>query len=122
MSIASTSEIRELEKLSQAQLDSLAFGVIQIDDQGIVKSYNKYESELGNTPIPEALGKNFFTQVAPCTNNRLIFGKFKDGVAANQLDCEVNYVFTYKIKPVNVTIQMYRDNLSKTNWILVKRR
>lgn len=122
MSIASTSEIREFGKMSQAQLDSLAFGVIQIDDQGTVKSYNKYESELGNTPIPEALGKNFFTQVAPCTNNRLIYGKFKDGIAANQLDFEVNYVFTYKIKPVNVTIQMYRDNLSKTNWMLVKRR
>ena len=122
MSITTTSEIREFGKMSQAQLDSLAFGVIQVDDEGIVKSYNKYESELGNTPIPEALGKNFFTQVAPCTNNRLIYGKFKDGIAANQLDLEVGYVFTYKIKPVNVTVQMYRDNLSKTNWILVKRR
>jgi photoactive yellow protein len=122
MSIATTSEIREFGKMSQAQLDTLAFGVIQVDDEGIVKSYNKYESELGNTPIPEALGKNFFTQVAPCTNNRLIYGKFKDGIAANQLESEVGYVFTYKIKPVNVTVQMYRDNLSKTNWILVKRR
>ena len=122
MSIASTSEIREFGKMSQAQLDSLAFGVIQVDDQGIVKSYNKYESELGNTPIPEAIGKNFFTQVAPCTNNRLIYGRFKEGVAANQLEFEVNYVFTYKIKPVNVTIQVYRDNLANTNWMLVKRR
>ena len=108
--------------MSQAQLDSLTFGVIQVDDLGTVKSYNKYESELGNTPIPEALGKNFFTQVAPCTNNRLIFGKFKDGVAASNLDLDVSYVVTYKIKPVNVTVQMYRDNLAKTNWILVKRR
>ena len=122
MSIASSSEIREFGKMSQAQLDSLTFGVIQVDDLGTVKSYNKYESELGNTPIPEALGKNFFTHVAPCTNNRLIFGKFKDGVAASNLDLEVSYVFTYKIKPVNVTVQMYRDNLAKTNWILVKRR
>jgi photoactive yellow protein len=122
MSIASTSEIREFGKMSQSQLDSLDFGVIQVDDQGTVKSYNKYESELGNTPIAEAIGKNFFTQVAPCTNNRLIFGKFKDGVAANSLDLVVSYVFTYKIKPVSVNVQMFRDNLAKTNWILVKRR
>jgi photoactive yellow protein len=122
MSIAATTEIREFGKMSQSQLDALGFGVIQVDDSGTVKSYNKYESELGNTPIAEAIGKNFFTQVAPCTNNRLIFGKFKDGVAANNMDLEVGFVFTYKIKPVSVTIQMFRDTLAKTNWILVKRR
>jgi photoactive yellow protein len=122
MSIAATTEIREFGKMSQSQLDALGFGVIQVDDSGTVKSYNKYESELGNTPIAEAIGKNFFTQVAPCTNNRLIFGKFKDGVAANNMDFEVAFVFTYKIKPVSVTIQMFRDTLAKTNWILVKRR
>jgi len=122
MSIAATTEIREFGKMSQSQLDALGFGVIQVDDSGTVKSYNKYESELGNTPIAEAIGKNFFTQVAPCTNNRLIFGKFKDGVAANNMDLEVGFVFTYKIKPVSVNIQMFRDTLAKTNWILVKRR
>jgi photoactive yellow protein len=122
MSIAATTEIREFGKMSQSQLDALGFGVIQVDDSGTVKSYNKYESELGNTPIAEAIGKNFFTQVAPCTNNRLIFGKFKDGVAANNMDLEVSFVFTYKIKPVSVNIQMFRDTLAKTNWILVKRR
>ncbi len=122
MSIATAAEIREFAKKTQDQLNLLEFGAVQVDDTGIVKSYNKYESELGNTPISDALGKNFFTQVAPCTNNRLIFGKFKDGVAANFLDTEVNFVFTYKIRPVNVTVQMFRDTTAKTNWLLVKRR
>ena len=55
-----------------------------------------------------AEGRNFFTQVAPCTNNRLMFGKFKDGVSKGELDSEFNYTITYKMKPTNVQIRLYR--------------
>jgi photoactive yellow protein len=67
------------------------------------------------------MGKNFFTQVAPCTNNRLFFGRFKDGVSAGELDTEFNYTFTYKMKPTNVVIRLLRDG-SSTNWVFVAKR
>ena len=122
MSIISHNELRELPKMSPAELDSLDFGLIQVDDSGTIKNYNKYQSELGNVPQTSAIGKNFFTQIAPCTNNRLFFGKFKEGVAAGKLDVSIPYVFTYKLKPTNVNVQMYRDESSRTNWVLVERR
>jgi photoactive yellow protein len=69
-----------------------------------------------------AEGKNFFTQVAPCTNNRLVFGRFKEGVGKGELDAEFNYTFTYKMKPTNVTIRLLRHAPSRSNWVLVSKK
>ncbi len=71
--------------------------------------------------IPQLPGivRNFFTQVAPCTNNRLNFGKFKDGVANGVLDTEFNDTCTYKMKPTNGRIRLLRQTPSATNWVLV---
>jgi photoactive yellow protein len=108
--------------LSRDQADAAQFGIVKVDDQGQILLYNRYESELAGVPVASAEGKNFFTQVAICTNNRLFFGKFKDGVASGHLDVSFNYVFTYKMKPTNVIIQLYRDQASSTNWIFVKKK
>ncbi len=108
--------------LSRDQADAANFGIVKVDDQGQILLYNRYESELAGVPVATAEGKNFFTQVAICTNNRLFYGKFKDGVASGHLDVSFNYVFTYKMKPTNVIIQLYRDQASSTNWIFVKKK
>jgi len=110
-----------LGNLSRNDADACDFGVVKVDDNGIIQLYNRYESELAGVPPSSAEGKNFFTQVAPCTNNALFFGKFKKGVAANELDAAFNYTFTYKMKPTNVQIHMLRDAASGTNWVFVKK-
>ncbi|MBK8397221.1 MAG: photoactive yellow protein [Leptospiraceae bacterium] len=108
--------------LSRDQADGADFGIIKVDDNGLILLYNRYESELAGVPVQKAENKNFFTQIAICTNNRLFFGRFKDGIAKGYLDISFNYVFTYKMKPTNVIIQLYRDQPSSTNWIFVKKK
>ena len=71
--------------------------------------------------MPSAEGKNFFTQVAPCTNNGLFFGTFKKGVAANNLNVSFPYTFTFKMRPTNVKIHMFRDPNSRKNFVFVAR-
>ncbi len=111
-----------LGSISREIADSKDFGIVKVDESGIIQLYNKYESELAGVPVANAEGKNFFTQVAICTNNRLFFGKFKEGVAKKQLDATFYYVFTYKMKPTNVVIRLYRDPSDHTNWIFIKKR
>jgi len=120
--IASHSEIQDLSKKNQEELDNLEYGVVQVDDTGTIKTFNRYEAELGQVEQSTVIGKNFFTQVAPCTNNRLFLGKFKEGIAANSLDTTIPFVFTYKIRPTSVEVQMFRDSVARTNWVLVKKR
>jgi len=114
--------LEQLPNMNRYDFDSQSFGVVQVDDAGVIKLYNKWESDLVGVPVSSAEGRNFFTQVAVCTNNRLVYGKFKDGVSADNLDHEFNYTFTYKTKPTNVQIRLYRHKASKTNWVFVGTR
>ncbi|MBD1208171.1 MAG: PAS domain-containing protein [Ignavibacteria bacterium] len=116
------SVLQKLAALHRTEADTLDFGVVKVDDAGVIQLFNKYESELAGIAPNDAIGKNYFTQLAPCTNNRLFFGRFKDGVAANNLNVALPYTFTYKMRPTNVQIHLYRDGATKTNWIFVKKR
>ncbi|MCZ8156248.1 MAG: photoactive yellow protein [Leptospira sp.] len=112
--------INKLGSLSQNEADAQPFGVVKVDQMGKILLYNQFESKLANVPIDTAVGRNFFTEIAICTNNKLFYGKFKEGMEKKELDSTFSYVFTYKMKPTNVMIHLYLDKASNTNWIFVK--
>jgi photoactive yellow protein len=122
MSFVSDEMLHKLDNLTEKEANELPFGVVRVDDEGIVNLYNQYESEISKLPSNEVVGKNFFLTVAPCTNNRLFKGKFDTGVNNNSLDLEFLYTFTYCLRPTNVAIRLYRHSESKTNWIFTQRR
>lgn len=116
-----TSEIdAKLGALTRVEADHADFGIVKVDDEGVIQLYNKYESDLAGVTPAAAEGRNFFTEVAPCTNNKLFYGRFQNGVAAGELDAEFNYTFTYKLRPTNVAIHLKRDKASSSNWVFVK--
>lgn len=109
----------KLQHASEEQLNEASFGVIQVDDEGRVEFFNEYESDLSGMDPEEVQGQNFFTQVAPCTNNRLFRGRFKKGVGRGDLNETFTYTYTYKMRPTLVDVHLYRDE-SGTNWITTK--
>lgn len=109
-----------LRHATEEKLDNAPFGIIRVDDEGIVEFFNQYEAELSGMDPAEVLGKNFFTQVAPCTNNRLFRGRFKKGVRRDELDETFTYTYTYKMRPTLVDVRLYRDE-SGQNWITVQK-
>ncbi|MCS6984640.1 MAG: PAS domain-containing protein [Leptospiraceae bacterium] len=114
--------LTKLAQMSRNELDSLDFGVVKVDDHGTILIYNRYESELASIPPSQAEGKNFFKEIAPCTNNHLFYGTFKEGVKRGDLNHLFLYTFTYKMRPTNVNVHLYRDKLSGSNFILVQKR
>ncbi|MFO8232950.1 MAG: PAS domain-containing protein [Longimonas sp.] len=111
------------EKLAAASYDALNqvdFGIIQVDDDGEILFFNQYESELSGVLPEDAVGQNFFTEVAPCTNNRLFRGRFKKGLHKSDLDETFTYTYTYRMRPTLVTIHLYRDTRGD-NWIMVQK-
>jgi len=118
-----TAEIgANLATLSRGEADLADFGIVKVDDTGKIELYNKYEADLAGVTPAVAEGRNFFTEIAPCTNNKLFYGRFQNGVAADELDAEFNYTFTYKLRPTNVAIHMKRDKATGSNWIFVKKK
>lgn len=108
-----------LHRLTEEQLDEAPFGIIRVDNDGTVEFYNRYESELSGVEPEEAEGRNFFTQVAPCTNNRLFRGRFREGVHQDDLNERFTYTYTYKMRPTLVDVHLYRDE-EGNNWILAQ--
>ena len=119
MSFVPQAFIDQIPSVERQAADAQPFGVVQVADDGTVRLYNRWESELSGVAVSNAEGRNFFTQVAPCTNNRLVLGKFKDGVQKGVLDSEFNYTFTYKMRPTNVALRIYRHPATGTNWVFV---
>ncbi|MEM7674655.1 MAG: PAS domain-containing protein [Myxococcota bacterium] len=120
MSFVPQDVINQLGNLSQSEADGLPFGVIKVDNDGVVSIYNQWESKMAGVAKDQAVGQNFFKEVAPCTNNRLVYGRFKKGVESGLLDSVVPYTFTYRMNPTNVDLHLYRDTTSETNWVFVK--
>ncbi len=91
----------ELALADAEQLDALPFGVVRMDLHGVVVNYNRSESELSGLPPARVIGREFFEQVAPCTNNFLVAERFKE----DSVDDQIDYVFTFKMKPTKVRPQ-----------------
>jgi len=119
-SFASPTELAALNTMSPAQVDSLPYGAVKIDDKGTISVYNRYESELGGIAPSHAIGRNFFTDIAPCTNNKVFRGCFAKGVEQGSADCVFTYTFTYRMKPTEVKVHLYRSG--GANWMLIAKK
>lgn len=112
--------LQNLEHITSSEMDLQEVGIIELDDEGNILHYNSTESYLTGISQKEAKGKNFFVDIAPCTNNILFRGTFSEGIRKNELNYLFPYVFTYKMKPVYVKIHLFRT-LSKRNFVIIKR-
>jgi photoactive yellow protein len=106
--------------MSERDIDKLAFGAVQLDRTGRVLAYNAAEGEICNRDPRAMIGKNFFTEVAPCTRSPQFYGRFAEGVRAGNLNSTFEYMFDYKMKPTKVKVHMAKSS-GDTYWVLIKR-
>ncbi len=99
--------------------DELDFGLVAMDLDGTVLAYNRHESEAAGISPDQCIGLNFFSDVAPCTNNYLVAGRFEE--EAN-LDETIDYVFTLKMRPTRVKLRLLKADRSPHQYLLVQRR
>jgi photoactive yellow protein len=109
-----------VNSISEAELDSLPYGVIQLDAEGGVLRYNAFEAGLSGLTKQRVVGKNFFKQVAPCTDLQQFHGRFREGVAAGELHCTFRFHFGFRQNPRDVTVTLFYNNRDKTIWVLVQ--
>lgn len=106
--------------LAEEELNGLPFGAIQLDEEGRILHYNDYESKLSGIAKDKALGKHFFTELAPCTDVKGFHGRFKDGVARGKLYEKFRYHFSFKHNPIDVTVTLFYSALTNTIWVFVR--
>ena len=111
---------RRIETLGPAELDALPFGIIQLDEQGIIRRYNTYEAALAHVRPEDVLGRHFFREVAPCTDVQEFHGRFLQGVAARQLDVTFRYHFPFKGAPRDVLVTLFYSDATRSVFVLVQ--
>lgn len=111
-----------LSKMDDSQLDDLAFGAIQLDENGTILQYNAAEADITGRDPEAVKGRNFFRDVAPCTNIEEFFGKFKEGVRSGNLNSLFEYTFDYQMQPAKVKVHMKKALTGDNSyWVFVKR-
>ena len=110
-----------LARLTNDQIDDLAFGAIQLDRDGTVLAYSRAEGRLTGRDPKDVVGRNFFTDVAPCTRRPEFHGRFVDGVKSGKLSTVFDYTFDYRMNPTRVRVHMKKALVGDSYWVLVKR-
>jgi photoactive yellow protein len=111
---------QNIVSIGEEELDSLPYGVIQLNPEGAILRYNAYEEGLSGLSKKKVMGKNFFKHVAPCTDVQEFYGRFRDGVAAGELNCTFRYHFPFKDKPRDVNITLLHNKRDQITWILIE--
>jgi len=106
--------------MNPEQLDALPFGVIRLDATGKVLTFNSSEAKLTGRDPKRVIGKNFFTQVAPCTNVKAFAGRFREGMAKKEMHIIFPYRFDFEMAPRDVSVTLFYSAQNDSAWVFVR--
>ena len=110
----------ELSGMTREQLDALPYGAIRLSARGTIISYNATEGRLAGRSPQRVLGKNFFRDVAPCTDVREFRGRFAELIETGRsIFYEFDFQFTFD-PPARVRITLLRGSGDDGVWVLVE--
>ena len=120
MSPVAMRRIQQVANMSRDELDELPFGAIEVDGEGTILQYNAAEARLAGLDPKQVLGKNFFTEVAPCTNVKEFAGRFRTELTPDRVSTVFPYEFKFANKRTRVLVLIHIDPESGRRWILVQ--
>ncbi|MHC4955908.1 MAG: PAS domain-containing protein [Planctomycetota bacterium] len=112
--------IQQVASMSRGELDELPFGAIEVDGEGTILQYNAAEARLAGLDPKDVIGKNFFAEVAPCTNVQEFAGRFRAELTPDRLSIAFPYEFKFASKRMSVLVLMHIDPESGRRWIFVQ--
>ena len=78
-------------------LDCIPWGVIRLAPAGEVLDYNLAEQTFSGMAPSQVVGRNFFSEVAPCTAGDFFRGTFREMVLLRTFSrTELDFVFPFK--------------------------
>ncbi|UEM03901.1 PAS domain-containing protein [Skermanella rosea] len=109
-----------VERLPPSEVDALPFGAIRLDANGEVAFYSAAEARLSGYGARPALGRPFFSDMAPCMDNEAFRGRIESARAAGKFDLEFGWIgdFADRSRELQVRIQPASDGGC---WIFIRR-
>jgi len=87
-------------------LDLLPYGIIVLDASGRILFYNAREEDIAGRRRVDVIGRNFFTEVAPCTQVREFHGRYAEAMQADAPPVSFAFIFPSpgKRREVDITL------------------
>ena len=110
---------KAVEALALEAVNALAFGAIRLDAEGNVVFLSEAERRLSGFR-QDALGRKFFTEIAPCMNNPSFKNRIDRALASGKLDLAFGHVgdFGDRMRALDVRVQAAAAGGC---WIFLKR-
>lgn len=109
-----------IERLPAEALDALPFGAIRLNGDGDVVVYSGAEKRLSGYGDRPALGRQFFTQIAPCMDTPGFRGRIERALAAGDADIEFGWVGDFSDAGRELRVRMQPANGGGC-WIFMQR-
>jgi|GEM_PF-961972 len=108
-----------IDEFTDEQIDRLPVGVIKLDREGFIEKYNAVEGAFSGLLSIEAVGKNYFTEIAPCVELTSFQEKFKAHVDDGTLDEFFDFIFNFPRRPMNVRIHLKSSRTHDGAWAFI---
>jgi photoactive yellow protein len=108
------------EALPRSELDRLAFGVIRLDESNKVTFYSRTEAQqsgFGDRPI---IGRQFWTEIAPCMGTPEFMQRLEQAKRAGTLDLTFEQIGDFDDAERQLHVRM----IAATNngaWLFIRR-
>ena len=101
--------IARIEAMDPAEIDMLPVGIITLALDGTILRYNRTEAGHSHRHAAAQIGRNFFRDVAPCTEDPLFEGRFRDlALPDGHGTVEFDYTFAFPWGNERVLISFLR--------------
>ena len=109
-----------IERLSTQQIDALPFGVVRLDAEDIVTFYSRTEAEQSGFLDRGAIGRNFFTQLAPCLGTPDRLRRIDEARRAGTLDIAFEQIGDFDDADRELHVRVLSAS-SGGVWVLIQR-
>lgn len=111
--------VEVLTRIPRKGRDRMQFGIIELDLRGTIMAYNMGEAKVSGRNAIDMIGKNFFSDIAPCTKTPEFYGRFKAGVEKGNFSARFDYLFNHEMNPVAVRVSMMMSTIDNENRVLL---
>lgn len=113
--------VEDLGSLTRDDLDCLPFGIVRLDEHDVVIAYNRAEASMAHLDRERVMGRNFFREVAPCTDVRELAGWIREARRTGEsARTELDFVFRFPFGEKLVSIVLAHDAHSRATTLLVR--
>lgn len=108
-----------IDSFTPDEFDSLPYGVIKLDRDGVILAYNAVEGKFSGLLADEVIGKNYFSDIAPCTALTDFEQKYREGMESGYLNEFFDFVFNFPGRPMNVQIHLKSSPSHEGGWAFI---